>query len=186
MSYQMTNDDTSDEASEVLFDSVAGKAKEVAGALTGKHDLTKEGQLQRAEARTRREADSQNAIADAQTQQAAEELRQEKQQATEERRTASAESTKQHQAVQQTAAAECANAETAAQKQEHAGRARAGTEAMHDVRETVAEAQSIRSEATERHAQHDRERLARDADAEQRRAAELRAEANNSSKGTRP
>jgi hypothetical protein len=182
----MTSEDTSDEARKGLFDSVAGKAKEVARCAhrQGRPD---QGGPAAAGARARREANSQEAIADAHAQQAAEELRRERQRATKERRAATAESRDQQQAVQQTAAAERANAEFGAQKQEHAGRAQARTEATHDVRETVAEAQSIRSvaEATERDGQREGERLVSDADAEDRRAAELRAEASNSSKGTR-
>ena len=42
-----------EEARKGLFDSIAGKAKEMAGAVTGKDDLVEEGQLQQAEARKR-------------------------------------------------------------------------------------------------------------------------------------
>lgn len=63
------------EARRGLVDAVAGKAKEVAGALTGKDDLTQEGQLQQADAQTRREANSRDAIADAAAQEAVDELR---------------------------------------------------------------------------------------------------------------
>ena len=41
---------------EGLFDSVKGRAKEVAGALSGKDDLVEEGQLQQAAARNRKAA----------------------------------------------------------------------------------------------------------------------------------
>jgi uncharacterized protein YjbJ (UPF0337 family) len=184
----MTKKHTSDEARKGLFDSVAGKAKEVAGGVTGKDALTKEGQLQQADARARRDANNQDAIADAQANQAAEELRQGKHRAAEERRAAAAESTNQQHAVLQTAAAERANAESAAQKQEQADRAQATTDATHDVRETVAEAEAIRAEAEaiERDAERERARLANHADADERRAAQLRAEATSSSKVSRP
>ena len=49
----MSNDKAA-EAREGLFDSVAGKAKEVAGAVSGKDDLVEEGQLQQAEAQRRK------------------------------------------------------------------------------------------------------------------------------------
>jgi uncharacterized protein YjbJ (UPF0337 family) len=184
----MRNDATSDEARKGLFDSVAGKAKEVAGALTGKADLIKEGHLQQADARARREANSQEAIADAQAKQAAAELRAGKHRAAEERRGAAADFKDSQQVVLQVAFAERANAESAAHKHERVGRARASADATYDVRETVAESQSIRAEAdaVERDAQRERERLANRADAEERGAADLRAEANNPSKGTRP
>ena len=184
----MTSEITSDEAREGLFDSAAGKAKELAGALTGKAEPIKEGQLQQADARARREANTQEAIADAHAEQAAEELREGKHRSGEERRAAAADFKDSEQVVVQVAAAERANAESAARKQERVGRARADADATQDVRETVAEAQSIRAEAdaVERDAQRERDRLASDADAEERHAAELRAEANNHSKGTRP
>jgi uncharacterized protein YjbJ (UPF0337 family) len=184
----MTSEITSDEAREGLFDSVAGKAKELAGALTGKADLIREGQLQQADARARREANTQEAIADAHAERAAEELREGKHRAGEERRAAAADFKDSEQVAVQIAAAERANAESGAHKQERVGRARASADATQDVRETVAEARSIRAEAdaVERDVQRERERLVGDADAEERRVAELRAEANNPSKGTRP
>jgi uncharacterized protein YjbJ (UPF0337 family) len=43
----MSNDKAA-EAREGLFDGIAGKATEVAGAVTGKDDLVEEGQLQQA------------------------------------------------------------------------------------------------------------------------------------------
>ena len=46
----MSNDKAA-EAREGLLDNLAGKAKEVAGAVTGKDDLVQEGQLQQQEAR---------------------------------------------------------------------------------------------------------------------------------------
>ena len=66
----MSNDNDNDndkaaEAREGMFDSIAGKAKEVAGAVTGKDELVEEGQLQQAEASTRKEALADEAIADA-------------------------------------------------------------------------------------------------------------------------
>ena len=67
--------DTAAHAREGLFDSVAGKAKEVAGAVTGKDDLVEEGQLQQAEAQRRKAAVADEAIADAQRDEAARELR---------------------------------------------------------------------------------------------------------------
>src|SRR3712207_9469645 len=70
----MSNDRAA-EAREGLLDNLAGKAKEVAGAVTGKDDLVEEGQLQQAEAKRRKEAVADQAIADAKQQEAAEELR---------------------------------------------------------------------------------------------------------------
>ena len=53
----MSTDSSNDKAAEAragLLGSIAGKAKEVAGAMTGKDDLVEEGQLQQAEARSAR------------------------------------------------------------------------------------------------------------------------------------
>ena len=52
----MSNDsnDKAAQAREGMFDNIAGKAKEVAGAVTGKDGLVEEGQLQQEEARKRR------------------------------------------------------------------------------------------------------------------------------------
>src|SRR3954467_13868604 len=69
------SNDKAGEAREGLLDSVAGKAKEVAGAVSGKDDLVEEGQLQQAEARKRKEAVAEEAVADAKRQEATEELR---------------------------------------------------------------------------------------------------------------
>jgi uncharacterized protein YjbJ (UPF0337 family) len=58
----MSNDKAA-EAREGFFDSVAGKAKELAGAVSGKDDLVEEGQLQQAEAAKRKAAVADDAIA---------------------------------------------------------------------------------------------------------------------------
>jgi uncharacterized protein YjbJ (UPF0337 family) len=70
----MSNDKAA-EAREGLFDGVAGKAKELAGAVSGKDDLVEEGQLQQAEARHRKDAVADDAVADAKREDASEELR---------------------------------------------------------------------------------------------------------------
>ena len=48
-----------------LIDSVKGKAKEIAGAVTGNDSLTAEGQLEQTQAQQRKEANSVEAVADA-------------------------------------------------------------------------------------------------------------------------
>jgi uncharacterized protein YjbJ (UPF0337 family) len=177
----MTNDDTAHEARKGLFDSIAGKAKEVAGALTGKSTLAEEGQLQQADAAARREANSQDAIAEAEAQQAAAELSRQQQIATEERRDAYERAGQHQRSVQTTLAAEHMNAEAAAQRQEHAAQLAAEVAATREVHQQVAEAQSIKTDAAvaERAARRDHDRLVSDAEAEERRAGELRAHATN-------
>src|SRR6478735_7800554 len=64
----MTEHNKADEARKGLIDSVKGKAKEVAGAVTGNDSLTAEGQLEQAQARDRKVANEIEAVADAQAQ----------------------------------------------------------------------------------------------------------------------
>ena len=59
----MTEHDKADQARKGLIDSVKGKVKEVAGAVTGNDSLTAEGQLEQTQARERKEANSVEAIA---------------------------------------------------------------------------------------------------------------------------
>jgi uncharacterized protein YjbJ (UPF0337 family) len=58
------------EARKGLIDSVKGRAKEIVGALTGNDSLTAEGQLEQTQANERKEANSVEAVADAETAQA--------------------------------------------------------------------------------------------------------------------
>lgn len=54
-----------DQARKGLIDSVKGKAKEVAGAVTGNDSLTAEGQLEQTQAKRRKDANAVDAVADA-------------------------------------------------------------------------------------------------------------------------
>src|SRR3978361_2025147 len=67
--------DKAGEAREGLLDNVAGKAKEVVGAVSGKDDLVEEGQLQQAEASNRKAAVAAEAVAEAKREEAAQALR---------------------------------------------------------------------------------------------------------------
>src|SRR6195952_1860560 len=66
----MTEHDKADEARKGLLDSIKGKAKEIAGAITGNDSLTAEGQLEQTQAKERKEANSVEAVADAEAAQA--------------------------------------------------------------------------------------------------------------------
>ena len=66
----MTKHDKADQARKGLIDSVKGKAKEIAGAVTGNDSLTAEGQLEQTQAQVRKEANSVEAVADAEAAQA--------------------------------------------------------------------------------------------------------------------
>lgn len=61
----MSQDDKAAQTRETFVDSVKGKAKEIAGAVTGNDSLTAEGQLTQAEAKERRSASTAEAEADA-------------------------------------------------------------------------------------------------------------------------
>ena len=82
--------DTAAEAREGLASSISGKLKEVGGALLGNDSLTREGQLQQTEANQRREANAQEAVADAEARRAEEKLRAENERAREEKQQAAA------------------------------------------------------------------------------------------------
>jgi uncharacterized protein YjbJ (UPF0337 family) len=66
----MTEHNKADEARKGLIDSVKGKAKELAGAVTGNDSLTAEGQLEQSQAKERKEANSIEAVVDAEAAQA--------------------------------------------------------------------------------------------------------------------
>ncbi len=79
------SDDKAGEARQGFVSSVKGKAKEVAGAVTGNDSLTAEGQLQQSEAKARREANTGEAVANAERSEAAEALREEERAAAQQR-----------------------------------------------------------------------------------------------------
>ena len=66
----MTEHSKAGEARKGLIDSIKGKAKEIAGAVTGNDSLTTEGQLEQTQAKERKEANSVEAVADAEAEQA--------------------------------------------------------------------------------------------------------------------
>ena len=66
----MNEHDKADQARKGLIDSVKGKVKEIVGAVTGNDSLTAEGQLEQTQARERKEANSVEAVAEAEATQA--------------------------------------------------------------------------------------------------------------------
>lgn len=174
----MTNDRAS-EAREGLFDNVAGKAKEVAGAVTGKGHLVDEGQLQQEEARHRKEALSEEAIAEAKREEAADQYRKDTREAAEQKDGARREADQEESAAERQRVDEAQTAEREAALIEAAGR-EAAEERAEDLAESrLREAENIEGEADaiERQADADRRPLEREADAAEQQAAQLRAEA---------
>lgn len=81
MAESMGEHEKADEARKGLIDSIKGKAKEIAGAMTGNDSLTAEGQLEQTEARARKEAGVIEAVADAEAESATDLLYQARHQA---------------------------------------------------------------------------------------------------------
>jgi uncharacterized protein YjbJ (UPF0337 family) len=173
--------DKAEEARKGLFDTMAGKAKEVAGALSGNDELATEGQLQQAAAQARKDANSREAVANASAGQALDELPERTNDLSEAKRQAHTAAGQREQAIIDAEAAAKADAETQAQRQQQAGRGHAEYEADAIARASAADAARLDAEAlsaergaAQRHDDHE----ARAADAEHR-AARLRNEATN-------
>ncbi|MEH3132636.1 MAG: CsbD family protein [Mycolicibacterium neoaurum] len=81
----MTARDASGQARRGLIDSVKGKAKELAGAVTGNDSLTAEGQLEQEQARQRKEANTVETVANAEAETASRREREAHRQAAEQR-----------------------------------------------------------------------------------------------------
>src|SRR5688572_3064434 len=96
----MSKNDKAAEARKGLLGSVTGKAKEVAGAVSGKDDLVEEGQLQQVEARHRKDAVADEAIADAKREEAGQELRDSSREATEQKGAAHADAAREKADIQ--------------------------------------------------------------------------------------
>lgn len=169
---------TAAEAREALFDSVAGKAKEVVGAVTGKDDLVEEGRLQQAEAQNRKSAVTDEAIADAKRKEAARELRETNHEAAAEKEAAHDRADVAQRGVERERAEEYDVAERAAATQESVGRRAAEQHAEHIVesRLRVTEALSADAQSIEQNAAAEQARLEREAAAADHKAEQLRAQ----------
>src|ERR671916_662620 len=71
----MTEQNKADQTRKGFVDSIKGKAKEVAGAVTGNDSLTAEGQLDQTQAQERKEANTVEAVADVEADKAKEAAR---------------------------------------------------------------------------------------------------------------
>ena len=81
----MTEHEKAGEARKGLVDSVKGKAKEFLGAVSNNDSLTAEGQLEQAQARERKHANTVEAVADAESEQALAQAAEVRQRGAEER-----------------------------------------------------------------------------------------------------
>lgn len=172
--------DKSTEAREGLVDSLAGKAKEVAGAVSGKDDLVEEGQLQQAEARNRKEAAAYEAIAEAERSRAAQELRESSGEAQSQKHAAEAAAARDKSEVQRQQDTEYAAADRAAELHQLHGDEVATAHADQVAERGLREAAAIAEEAevTEKQAQEAKSRLEREAASAEQDAARLRTQAH--------
>jgi uncharacterized protein YjbJ (UPF0337 family) len=113
----MTEHSKSDEARKGLIDSLKGKAKEVAGAVTGNESLTAEGQLEQTQAKQRKEANSVEAVADAEAAQARAQAADARAEGTQERIAANSQTAAVERSVRQTQADQKRAAEQVGQQE---------------------------------------------------------------------
>jgi uncharacterized protein YjbJ (UPF0337 family) len=135
----MTAHDKADQARKGLIDSVKGKAKEVAGAVTGNDSLTAEGQLEQTQAQQRKEANSVEAVADAEAALARAEETEAKLEGAEERIAVGARTAAVKNAVRSQQAAENRAAEQAAQRDVVRAKTQAEFDAQREVEGAKAE-----------------------------------------------
>ena len=163
-----------DEARKGLIDTVKGKAKEIAGAVTGNDSLTAEGQLEQTQAQERKEANSIAAVADAEAAQALADAKEAKAEGAVDRSAVSAEAVDAKNAVrtqnvaekhavelagQQEAAREEVEVEAEAQRDVAAARAEERVNvdaAAEDIVEAAAEHQTVERVASNAHEEADR------------------------------
>ncbi|MEJ7634828.1 hypothetical protein [Aeromicrobium sp.] len=180
MSQDKANDqtDTAGEAREGLIGSLAGKAKEVAGAVTGNDKLVEEGHLQQAEASSRKAAVADEAIADAKRDEAAQELRETNHEAAAERETAQDQADKAQSAVDRERKDEHAVAARDAERVESEARVAAEQRSEQIVEDRLNEVETIAADATatEQEAVAEKDRLEREAATADQQAAQLRAQ----------
>jgi len=180
----MTNESTSDNAAEAregLVGSIVGRAKEVVGAVTGKDDLVEEGQLQQAEARKRKAALADDAVAEAKLTNAAQDMGETIRGTVEERHAGRAQAEREKLLVEQQRASEHAAATKDAGRLEASGRQAAERDAEQLAESRLREADALAGEASavEQQSDADKVRLEREAAAAEQRAARLRAQTTN-------
>ncbi|WP_129975104.1 CsbD family protein [Rhodococcus sp. Q1] len=174
--------DASDKARLGLKQTVVGKAKEVAGALTGNDSLTTEGRLEQEQARQTRKADTLSHMAEAESDEAVEQLDAVRRAGQQEReavqhRTEVAQSQAEREAQIRKQAAELEHQENVVREQSDAAREATAAEAQ-ARREENAQAMDAAAEVSaaqndHRAASHDAERALLQAEQERRKAEAL-------------
>ena len=156
----MSEHDKSGQARKGLIDSVKGKAKEVVGAITRNDSLTAEGQLEQTQARDRMDANSVEAVADAEAEQARVEAAEARKDGAQERAAVSDKTRAAEYNVRNDQAAQKRSAEQAAQRASEQEKTRAELDAQLKVQQAKdAERQEIDAatdEAVDAAAEHQR------------------------------
>ena len=135
----MTEHDKADQARKGLLDSMKGKAKEVAGAVLRNDSLTAEGQLEQTQAQERKEANSVEAVADAEAAQARAEAAEASLDGAADRVAVSAKTAAVEDSVEAQQVAQKRAAEQAAQRDAIAERARAELDAQREEQRAKAQ-----------------------------------------------
>ncbi|OBF61893.1 general stress protein CsbD [Mycobacterium sp. 852002-51971_SCH5477799-a] len=145
----MSEQNKADEARRGLIDSIKGKAKEVAGAVTGNESLTAEGQLEQTQAHERKEANAAEAVAEAQVNQAQEEAAEVRVEGARQRLSANAAAVAAEDSIEAQAAAQNRAADRAAHQQATAAKTQAEVDAERDIQVAEADERAEIREASE-------------------------------------
>jgi uncharacterized protein YjbJ (UPF0337 family) len=145
----MSEQNKADEARRGLIDSIKGKAKEVAGAVTGNESLTAEGQLEQTQAHHRKEANAAEAVAEAQAKQAQEDAAEARVEGAQQRLSANAQAVAAEDSIQAQAAAQKRAADRSAHQQVTAAKTQAEVDADRDIQLAKAEERADIREASE-------------------------------------
>jgi uncharacterized protein YjbJ (UPF0337 family) len=130
---QMSKHEKAEQARKGLIDSVKGKAKEIAGAVTGNDSLTAEGQLEQTQAQERKQANAVEAVADAEAAQADAEATEAKMEGAVERIAVGAQTAAVEKSVRSQQAAQKRAAEQAGQRDVAREKTQAELEAQRDI-----------------------------------------------------
>jgi uncharacterized protein YjbJ (UPF0337 family) len=145
----MSEQNKADEARRGLIDSIKGKAKEVAGAVTGNESLTAEGQLEQTQAHKRKEANAAEALAEAQANQAREDAAEVRVEGARQRLSANAAAVASEDSIEAQEAAQKRAADRAAHQQATAAKTQAEVDAERDIQSAEAGERADIREASE-------------------------------------
>ncbi len=145
----MTEGQQADQARKGLIDSVKGKAKEIVGAVTGNDSLTAEGQLDQTQAQARKEANTVEAIADAEAAEARREATEARVEGAQERAAVTAEAAVVENAIRDDQSAQKHAAEQRAQQDAAQAKTRAELDAQREIQRAKDEERQEVSAAAE-------------------------------------